>query len=50
MYSRGMTLEDIKETIKSVYKIELSNQTISTPTASAINIIWRKIYTIFIKM
>jgi len=34
MYSRGMTLEDIKETIKSVYKIELSNQTISTLTAS----------------
>lgn len=34
MYSRGMTLEDIKETIKSIYKIELSNQTISTLTAS----------------
>ena len=34
MYSRGMTLEDIKETIKSVYKIELSKQTISTLTAS----------------
>ena len=34
MYSRGMTLEDIKETIKSVYKIELSNQIISTLTAS----------------
>ena len=34
MYSRGMTLEDIRETIKSVYKIELSNQTISTLTAS----------------
>ena len=34
MYSRGMTVEDIKETIKSVYKIELSNQTISTLTAS----------------
>ena len=34
MYSRGMTLEDIKETIKSVYKIELSNQTISALTAS----------------
>lgn len=34
MYSRGMTLEDIKETIKSMYKIELSNQTISNLTAS----------------
>ena len=34
MYSRGMTLEDIQETIKSVYKIELSKQTISTLTAS----------------
>ena len=34
MYSRGMTLEDIKEMIKEMYKIELSNQTISTLTAS----------------
>jgi len=34
MYSRGMTLEDIQDTIKSVYKIELSKQTISTLTAS----------------
>ena len=34
MYSRGMTLEDIKEMIKEIYKIELSNQTISTLTAS----------------
>lgn len=34
MYSRGMTLEDIKATIKSIYKIEMSNQTISTLTAS----------------
>lgn len=33
MYSRGMTLEDIKETIKSMYKMELSNQTISSLTA-----------------
>ena len=34
MYARGMTLEDIKEMIKEIYKIELSNQTISTLTAS----------------
>lgn len=34
MYSRGMTLEDIKEMIREIYKIELSNQTISTLTAS----------------
>ena len=32
MYSRGMTLTDIKEMIKEIYKIELSNQTISTLT------------------
>jgi len=44
MYSRGMTLEDIKETIKSVYKIELSNQTISTLTASVSETVekWQK--------
>ena len=34
MYSRGMTLTDIKEMIKEIYKIELSNQTISTLTES----------------
>ena len=34
MYSRGMTLTDIKEIIKEMYKIELSNQTISTLTES----------------
>ena len=34
MYSRGMTLTDIKEMIKEIYKVELSNQTISTLTES----------------
>lgn len=34
MYSRGMTLTDIKEIIKEMYKVELSNQTISTLTES----------------
>ena len=34
MYARGMTLTDIKEMIKEIYKIDLSNQTISTLTAS----------------
>lgn len=34
MYSRGMTLADIRETIKDIYKIELSNQTLSTLTSS----------------
>jgi len=34
MYSRGMTLSDIREMIKEIYKIELSNQKISTLTAS----------------
>lgn len=33
MYARGMTLEDIKAMIKEIYKVELSNQTISTLTA-----------------
>ena len=37
MYSRGMTLTDIKEMIKEIYKIELSNQTISTLTESVSN-------------
>ena len=44
MYSRGMTLTDIKEMIKEIYKIELSNQTISTLTESVSNKIteWQK--------
>ena len=34
MYARGMTLTDIKEMIKEIYKIDLSNQTINTLTES----------------
>jgi len=34
MYARGMTLKDIREMIKEIYKIELSNQAISTLTSS----------------
>lgn len=34
MYSKGMSLSDIRETIKDLYRIELSNQTLSTLTAS----------------
>lgn len=32
MYARGMSLSDIRETIKDIYSIELSNQTLSTLT------------------
>jgi len=32
MYARGMSLSDIRETIKEIYSIELSNQTLSTLT------------------
>lgn len=34
MYSKGMSLTDIRETIKDLYNIELSNQTLSTLTAT----------------
>lgn len=34
LYSKGMSLTDIRETIKELYSIELSNQTLSTLTSS----------------